>query len=392
MENLMRQMLSKTLPVLTISLVLSLPAHAANSLSKSLSFKSDDKNFTMKIGGRIHFDAASYNDDITPLKDGSEFRRLRLEVGGSFLKDWRYSYSYDAVSNKDYRIKGAYIGYKGFKKWNLKAGNLQQPFSLEELTSSNNITFMERSVVNLFAPSYTLGATANTWGKNWSATVGIFDDTIADRNQNNDGSNGIAGRFTYTPIKSKDLLVHLGVATVQQNLGSNQTLSFSTRPESHYTNEKLLSTGRLTDVDSKSLYGLEAALVSGPWSLQGEYVKAKLDRDNRANTDFDGWYVQGSWFATGEKRRYSSKSGAFKAIKPKSKYGALELAVRYSELDLEDTSVTGGEGNNTTVGVNWYINSNVRVMANYIDVKAEPNRNGVNENADVMQARIQASF
>lgn len=384
--------LLKTLSVITCYLAIPSTAFAGSTLGDALSYKSEDKNFTIKVGGRIMIDTASYDDDITEMNDGSEIRRIRLKVGGSIFKDWRYSYSYDAASNKDFRIKGAYIGYYGFKGWSLKAGNLQQPFSLEELTSSKHITFMERGLVNAFSPSYTLGLTANTWGDNWSATVGVFDDTIAQRNQNNDGSQGVAGRFTHTPFKSDDFLLHVGAATVQQNLDSDQTISFSSRPESHYTDSRLLSTGTLTDIDSKSLYGLEAALVNGPWSLQGEYVKAKIDRDNSTDLDFDGWYVQGSWFVTGEKRRYSSKSGAFTSIKPKSKYGALELALRYSDLNLDDSSVTGGEGYNTTVGINWYITRYVRVMANYIDVNAEPNSNGNDEDVDVLQARIQAWF
>ncbi len=387
----MYKYLLRILPAVTLSLTIPSAVYGS-TLGDSLSFKSENKNFTIKVGGRIHADAAWYNDDVTPLNDGSEIRRLRLKVGGRIYQDWRYSYSYDATSNKDFRIKGAYLGYFGLNGWRFRAGNLQQPFSLEELTSSNHITFMERSLINLFSPSYTLGATANTWGDNWSATVGIFGDTIAKRNQNKGGGHDFAGRLTYTPIKSGDLLVHLGVATVQQNLASDQTARFSTRPESHYTDGKLLSTGRLRSVESKSLYGLEAAVVNGPWSLQAEYVMAKLNRNNRANPTFDGWYIQGSWFATGEKRRYSSKSGAFTRIKPKSKYGAVELALRYSKLDLEDESVTGGSGHNTTLGVNWYINRHVRVMANYINVTAEPNRRGVDENADIMQIRFQAWF
>lgn len=382
----------KTLPALFFGLTIPFSVYAASPLSDALSYRSDDGNFTIRMGGRIQFDAASYDDDLTPMQDGSEIRRLRLKVGGSIYKDWKYSFAYDEAAEKDFRIKGAYIGYNGFKGWNLKLGNLQQPFSLEELTSSKHITFMERSLVNTFSPSYTLGFTANTWGKDWSATVGVFEDSIADRNQNNDGGNAIAARLTYQPIKNKKMRLHLGAATVYQNIDSTQTISFSSRPESHYTDAKLVSTGTLTGIDSKSLYGLEAALIAGPWSLQGEYVKAKLDSDDNSDSDFDGWYTQASWFVTGEKRRYSTKNGAFTSIKPKSKYGAIELAVRYSDLNLEDGAVTGGEEQNTTLGVNWYINEYVKTMINYVDVNAEPNRNGDNEDADVVQLRLQAWF
>ena len=38
---------------------------------------------------------------------------------------------------------------------------------------------------------------------------------------------------------------------------------------------------------------------------------------------------------------------------------------RYNDIDLEDASVNGGELDNITVGVNWYLNTNARVMVNY---------------------------
>lgn len=336
-------------------------------------------------------DTAYYNDDITALNDGSEIRRLRLELKGNIHQNMHYAFAYDTVADKGYHVKGAYLGYYR-DNWRLKIGNLQQPFSLEELTSSKHITFMERSLINCFAPSYALGMTANTWGKHWSATFGVFDDSIADNTFNNDGATSIAARLVYTPVKTKNSLFHLGISSVRQSLGANQTISFNTRPESHYTNVRLLSTGTLSNVDTNTRYGLETAWISGPWSIQGEYAKTDLQFANAPNASLGGWYVQGSWFITGEKRRYSSKSGAFSYIKPKSKNGAVELAARVSTLDLNDGTITGGEGRNVTLGLNWYVNRYVRMMLNYIDVKATPNRNGINENPNVIQARIQAWY
>jgi phosphate-selective porin OprO/OprP len=357
-----------------------------------MTFKSEDNNYTLRIGGRIMADAAQYNDDVTALNDGSEIRRLRIKLRGKIHKDWRYAFSYDAAATKGYHIKGTYLGYYGTDNWRIKLGNLQQPFSLEELTSSKNITFMERSLINCFAPSYALGMTANTWGKNWSATFGVFDDSIADNTLNNDGATSIAARLAYYPVRTRHELLHLGISTVQQDIGTNQTITFNTRPESHYTDVRLLSTGTLSNVDSNSRYGLEAAWVTGPWSVQAEYAKTNLKFTNSPDASLGGWYVQGSWFITGEKRRYSSKSGSFSYIKPKAKNGAVELATRISTLNLEDATITGGEGRNITVGLNWYINRYVRMMANYIDVSVSPNRNGIDENADIYQVRMQAWF
>jgi phosphate-selective porin OprO/OprP len=46
--------------------------------------------------------------------------------------------------------------------------------------------------------------------------------------------------------------------------------------------------------------------------------------------------------------------------------GAIELTARYSELDLSDEAVNAGRLDTTTLGVNWYLNPNTRVMLNYV--------------------------
>lgn len=378
-----------TFSLLAIALV-STVSYAKDSLKDAISFKSQDGNFTFKPKFRIHADQANYDDDVTKLEDHFELRRLRVGFNGTVMKDWTYSYNYDFESNAGYRVKSANIGYKGFDDLKLTLGNIQQPFSLEELTSSNHITFMERSLANVFAPSYTLGATAKTWGKHWSFTGGYFEDTLANHHQNNNGGHSIAARGTFTPIDNKRLKVHLGASGVFRKVGSNQLIQYSTRPESHPANVKLLSTGSLSDVDDISTLGLEALIIKGPWLVQGEIMQSKLDRKTNTDPTFDGGYIQGSWIITGEKHRYSSKNGILKQIRPKSPYGAVELAVRYSALDLQDATVTGGEENNLTLGVNWYINRNLRLMLNYIKINASPNKNGINEDADVIQMRIQA--
>lgn len=376
-----------------LALALISPAsHAKNSLQKATSFKSADGNFSIKLKGRIHVDAASYDDDVTDMEGDVELRRLRIGFAGTVMKDWTFGYNYDSESSLGFRTKGVSIGYKGFDKVRIKLGNLQQPFSLEELTSSNHIALMERSLAHVFAPSYTIGATVSTWGKHWSFTGGYFDDNLADRRNDNDGSHSFAARGTFNPIDKKKFKIHLGASAVLRNLSSNQTVSYSTRPESHPTDSRLLSTGTLSGVDDIRIFGLEAALIKGPWLLQGEYMRAELDRNSRPDPSFYGAYIQGSWIITGEKHRYSGKKGIFKQIKPKSTYGAVELAVRYSTLDLQDETVTGGEEDNITLGINWHINQNVRVMANYIRADADPNRNGVEEDVDIVQMRFQAYF
>jgi len=54
--------------------------------------------------------------------------------------------------------------------------------------------------------------------------------------------------------------------------------------------------------------------------------------------------------------------------------GAWELAARLSYLNLNDDGVDGGRLRDLTLGLNWYLNPNVRMMWNY--VLADPSDGG----------------
>src|SRR5439155_21414069 len=46
--------------------------------------------------------------------------------------------------------------------------------------------------------------------------------------------------------------------------------------------------------------------------------------------------------------------------------GAVELMYRYSYVDLQDATVEGGRLGEHTLGVNWYLNPNTKIQANYL--------------------------
>jgi len=360
------------------------------NLRKVLRHESENGEHSLRLGGRLHADAAWFIDDNNnALSDDSwdtEFRRARLFVSGKVFEDWRYRFEYDFAASDDYRIKSAWVGYSGFDKLSLRAGNVLEPFSLENMTSSNNITFMERGLPYAFTQNYKLGALMNTYGNNWNAAGGVFGGKI--ENGSKDGW-GVAGRVTGAPVRNDQGLLHIGAAVEYRE---PDEVRYANRPEAHLA-DPLVSTGTLQDIDNTVTLGLEAATVYDSFSLQGEYMLVNVERTNqRADPSFYGWYVFGSWFATGEHRRYNGKKGTFKQIRPTSKYGAWELAARYSAINLEDENVTGGEENNITLGLNWYLNRSIRFMANYIKIDADPDSDGNSESPDIFQLRAQVVF
>ena len=150
------------------------------------------------------------------------------------------------------------------------------------------------------------------------------------------------------------------------------------RPESSVGSIRLVNTGSLADVDELLTWGLEAAWVGGPLSLQGEYLAMDVSRDLNPDAGFSGYYLMGSWLLTGESRRYDPVKGTFssprvKGLAGQGGIGAWELAARFSQIDLTDNAggpgaVIGGEERNMTLGVNWYPNDNLRFMLNWVKV------------------------
>ncbi len=73
-------------------------------------------------------------------------------------------------------------------------------------------------------------------------------------------------------------------------------------------------------------------------------------------------------------------------------WGAWELAVRYSSLDLSDDTVEGGEIDDLSLGLNWYPNAFVRLTANYVDVLQVEGGAHEGGKPDLFQVRAQVAY
>ena len=65
-----------------------------------------------------------------------------------------------------------------------------------------------------------------------------------------------------------------------------------------------------------------------------------------------------------------------------------------TQIDLDDEGLSGGDEDDITVGLNWYLNPNARVMFNY--VRAELDRDGaldsVDDGANAFMTRFQINL
>lgn len=359
---------------------------------------------TMKFFGRLFVDwgwfdgdEPTYNNDTsgtTPeLEDGTEFRTARMGVEGLLYDKTGYKVEFDFAPGT-VEAKDVFLSLKDTPAGEVRVGHFKEPFSLEQLTSSRFITFMERSVASAFAPDrnsgFQLGDANEARTMTWAA--GIFRTTDDQARGFGDSEYSYTARFTGTPWyedEGADML-HLGAGLSYRK---DNEVRFRSRPEVRLGLNRPADTGTLA-ADDTTLVGLESAWIRGPFSAQAEYQLASVSASaGGQDGDYAGYYFFLSYFLTGEHRNYKTSTAAFDRVRPKENFGvgkgAIELAARYSSIDLDD-GPSLGEMNDATLGVNWYLNGSARVMLNLVHSEYEDGV--VDDSMDALVMRFQMDW
>jgi len=390
----------------------------------------NDGAFQLKFGGRIMADAAlvwlndSLDQNLTALgidpKDGSgvEFRRARIFFEGTVYERVFFKAEYEFANTGDGNtdFTDVYLGLKDLGPVRaVRVGHFKEPFLLAEMTSSKYITFMERGLNNVFFPGRNMGimAEGSPLEKKLLWQAGVFYGTNEQGfafNDWNEAQFDLAGRLVGTPLYADDgeTVVHVGLAYIHQfRDGAPDNLRYRQRPEAHLA-QYWLDTELFAATDSDIL-NLELAGVRGPFSAQAEVTANWQGVQGTKDATLWGMYAYVSWFLTGEHRPYELGYGRFGRVKPKANFnptrgdwGAWEVAARYSYLDLDDNDLTGGRLWDVTLGVNWYLYPNLRLMFNYIHGDVDdrvstnptppPATGGIEGAGNIFQMRAQIDF
>ena len=247
-----------------------------------LEISGDDYKF--RVGGRLQGDVTFGAGDVN--FEGSEggepvteFRRARVYLSGVLAKLWKFKFQYDFADDQGGTnpntngIKDAYIAYTGLKPVEIKFGHFKMPLSIEELTSSKYITFIERSqLVN--------GIVADTGGgrQYGLAASGYFNDmfTLAggiyagSANEDTaEDQSGFTGRLTFSPIHESTRAVHVGFG-YNHNKSMNGGIDIDAEPEVHPGFD--IAETDADDHETSTTWVAEAAGVYGPFSVQAEYA------------------------------------------------------------------------------------------------------------------------
>lgn len=373
------------------------------SWKEGLRLAAPDGSYAFSLGGRLQQDWAWISEDrdlraaLGDQEDGAELRRAYVHTAGTLRRRIEFRAEYDFAGGAA-NIVDTYVGIKDVAGVDsLKAGHFKEPYSLEELTNDNYILFLERGLPSAFNPVRNLGLMAQDAVAGGRATwaLGAFRDTTAAAgapSPRDEGDYAVTGRLTGLALWTEEgrRYLHLGVAASSRS-NTDGTVRYRARPEANVA-DRLADTGNLAS-DQVWLDGLEAALVWGPCSLMVERMAAWVERDGATDPKLDGWYVAGGCFLTGEHHPYRQSNGSLDRVRPRRPWGqdggwgALEAVARYSRLDLAEAGPTAGTLDDVTLGLNWHLDAQCRVMADYVMADREPAGE-----AEVAEMRVQVDF
>ena len=367
-----------------------------------LVFSSDDGQFKWWLDARLNLDGAFFIEDKNPLGDGVQLRRARLAIKTVLWSDW-YAEMDVNFAQEIVAMKDAFLRYDNLFHHTgyVRVGNFKEPFGLEEVTSSRNLLFLERSQgLDAFVPNRKMGLEVAHYAPSYRVAAGMFGpDVTVYETEAKDMTWNFTGRATWNGLRTDKSVLHLGAAgSWRQPDFASGALRFKTRNEYHVNNYKYIDTDNISGVQRYGLADGEIAYVNRRVRLQGEYCGVNVRREaTYQDLAFSGGYVCASVFLTNDNHPYNWEDAEFDKVIPKGKCGAWELATRYSTVDMSDHEVLGGKSNTFTVGLNWYANVNVHVLADYVLVNNDKDADARgslvgNDDYKIFQFRFMTAF
>jgi len=349
------------------------------------------KYFTMNIGLAVLLDhniLSQDSDNITQVgkvEPGTEFRGDRFIFSGSLLffpkNPWRYMVSInfnglDAPEGKkslDFVDWNVDIPISKTAGW-FTIGKQKEGVGLEYISPGTQGMFMERgSGAPMFVRQRNIGIRYSNvvLQQKLTYTIGVFNNYWETGKSFSDNGTQFAARVSGLPVYKSDRdLMHVGVGYRYSGATSGK-MTFKAKPEAN-TAPTFINTGAF-DAEGAGTLLLEWIGVNGPFSAVAEYMYTSVNSSVKGNPNFTYFQAGGSWFITGENRRYNKTTGNLGKLVPNKNFkfrkgtgpGALELGARYTHSSATDAGVAGGEFNRFTTALSWYPNAHFRYEINY---------------------------
>lgn len=354
-----------------------------------LSAASGDSNFVFQLHGVIQADSRTFFNDkdnhgrSIQGNDGFLLRRARPIFSGTLYKDFDFVFIPD-FGGSSVQIFDAYLNYRYAPWLQVRGGKFKSPVGLEQLQSDVNILFNERALPTDLVPNRDVGF--QLWGDvadgRLSYAAGVFNGVGDGRNSANsdfEDHREFAGRLFLQPFKTTSLTalqgLGFGVGGSWGNTSSNASglpSSFLTDGQQQffaYTNG-VVANGEHWRLSPQGYY------YYGPFGFMGEYAISdqKVTKGAKsARFENTVWQVAGSWVLTGEDASYNGVTPKRPFDPRANRWGAVQLVARYADLDIDNNAfpifanpaTSASEAKAWAVGLNWYLNRNVRVNGSF---------------------------
>jgi phosphate-selective porin OprO and OprP len=190
------------------------PSAVKVKLSPAPSLSTADGKTTFAIDGRVQVDAGTVIDDHgAGIGDDFDLRAMWIGFSGKADGVWRYKMQV-GLENNQVGVKDAFIAFDGIKNMPVMVGNFYENNGIEIFSGSTNTVFMEgASGITSFRPFRYLGVSADPYGENWGAQIGVFGEGVPEKAAGAGGDGySFASRFRFAPVYSGDNLLHLGAS------------------------------------------------------------------------------------------------------------------------------------------------------------------------------------
>jgi phosphate-selective porin OprO/OprP len=335
--------------------------------------------------------------------DGGTIRGFRFGVGGTIKlkRPWSYNIAgaanafdlgFDSDDTDSFTFYDYRVDIPISDDMTLSVGKQKEPMSMERSMTLIEAPVQERTAAaDAMMPTRNVGVvlSGTTMGQRMTWATGVFNDWFDAGESFSESASQAVGRVTWLPLVSEDEsnLVHLGFGV--RYTDAKQGLRYKSRPE--VGNAPNFVDTELFDANSSTLYNLEAAWRNGPYWITAEYLSNDVDAPDFGNPTFSGYHIAGTWSLKGEMRPYNRRRGRFGGLPVAQNihqggYGAVELGLRWSDVDLSDGSIDGGEMQIATVGVSWWLSKIFNVSLNYQSIWHD--RAGSRGRADALVTRV----
>ena len=370
--------------------------------------------------------------DVNGFHDAGDswlIRRARLDIETTLFGKYDFRITTDFAQGTA-SVAYAYLDARFDPAFKIRAGKFKSFVSLERLQGASDIKLIERSyVANALLPNRDLGIAAHgdiaffqgRLDYAFGLVNGVSDGGDISTGTEFDGRKEFTGWLFATPfVNDTSVLSGLGfgAAATYTDASGERNLNFTDTTPADATRNGLPSyrtDGQNTFFRYSSAAVADGARIRvspqayyyiGSLGILAEYARVIQDVSLTtggsppaggagSNTSFipntgkalrhQAWHVTVSYLLTGE-------TASFKGVKPSQNFdfgkgwGAWEVVGRYSEITLDEdtfkdptgTSFTGAYANlsesaqrarSMTLGVNWYLNQNLRAAVNYSETR-----------------------